>query len=288
SATRAFYQREESAKGGAAAEAGERVLLVGYGTTGEAVARVLRAAGVEFVALDMNADRVHQGQLEGMPLRFGDASRRATLEAAGGAACRAAVIAINDRAATRRAVAMLRSMNDRARILVRSRRVEEIDELESLGADEVISGEFEASVELFARLLTNLGVPRHVARVQESIIRMDHYGTMRGTASSKELLPEIESLIRGGTLETAQVMEGSYAAGRRLSELDLRRGTGASVLTLVRDEVPISNPDGATRLEAGDMLVIYGPHAAIDGALRLLEPRLADESKSRDSGGGDD
>jgi CPA2 family monovalent cation:H+ antiporter-2 len=79
----------------------------------------------------------------------------------------------------------------------------------------------------------------------------------------------------GGILETAQVMEGSEAAGRTLTELDLRRRTGATILSIVRDEKPLESPDGPTRLEAEDLVVLYGPHEAIDRALRLLEPRAA-------------
>src|SRR5437667_191465 len=75
-----------------------------------------------------------------------------------------------------------------------------------------------------------------------------------------------------GILETAQVMKGSRAAGRTLAELDLRRRTGATVLSVVRNEQPLPPPDGPTRLEAEDLVVLYGPHEAIDRALALLEP----------------
>ena len=77
----------------------------------------------------------------------------------------------------------------------------------------------------------------------------------------------------GGILETAQVMHGSEAAGRTLAELDLRRRTGATVLSVVKDGKPQPTPDGPTRLDADDLVVLYGPHEAIDRALDVLEPR---------------
>ena len=67
-------------------------------------------------------------------------------------------------------------------------------------------------------------------------------------------------------------MKGSRAAGRTLAELDLRRRTGATVLSVVRDEQPLPTPDGPSRLEAEDLVVLYGPHEAIDRALAVLEP----------------
>jgi len=181
-------------------------------------------------------------------------------------------VAVGDPAATRRIVSLLRQTNASARILVRARRVGEIAELERLGANEVIPSEFETSIELFVRLLAHLGVPRHVVRVQESLIRLDHYQALRGVGATPDLLVQARKLIVGGILETAQVMKGSRAAGKTLAELDLRRRTGATVLSVVRNEQPLPAPDGPTRLEAEDLVVLYGPHEAIDRALAMLEP----------------
>ncbi len=263
---------EAAPAAGGASELADHVLVIGYGVTGQAVARVLRETGVPFAAVDMVADAVEAGRRESMPVRFGDASRRAVLEEMGAERARAAVVAVGDPAATRRIVSQLRQTNPTARILVRARRVGEIEELERLGADEAIPSEFETSIELFVRLLTHLGVPRHVVRVQESLIRLDHYQALRGVGATPDLLAQARKLIVGGILETAQVMPGSRAAGKTLAELDLRRRTGATVLSVVRNEQPMPTPDGPTRLEAEDLVVLYGPHEAIDRALGMLEP----------------
>jgi monovalent cation:H+ antiporter-2, CPA2 family len=255
----------------------DHVLVVGYGVTGTAVARVLRETGIPFVAVDLVAEAVEAGRREGLPVRFGDASRRAVLEEMNAARARAAVVALGDPAATRRCVSLLRQLAPDLRVLVRARRVGEIAELERLGADDVIPSEFETSIEMFVRLLAHLGVPRHVVRVQESLIRLDHYHALRGVGVTPELLAQTRELVMGGILETAQVMPRSAAAGHTLGELDLRRRTGAAVLSVVRAGAPLPPPDGPTRLETGDLLVLYGPHEAIDRALHLLEPRHAAE-----------
>ena len=130
-------------------------------------------------------------------------------------------------------------------------------------------------------LLTHLGVPRHVTRIQESIIRLHHYQALRGVGASTEVLTDAKRLIAGGILETAEVMEGSVGAGKTLRELALRDRTGAMVLSVVRNEAPLPTPDGTTRLEAGDLVVLYGPHEAIDRAFALLEPA---RERSRDDG----
>ena len=263
----------------AKSELRDHVVLIGYGTTGNAVGRVLRETGVPFCAVDMNARSVDAAVQEKMPVRFGDATRRAVLEELGVPTARAAVVALTDPAATRRVVSLIRQMNAEIRLMVRASYVAEIQELERLGADEVIPSEFETSIEIFARLLAHLGVPRHVVRVQESLVRVGHYRALRGLAFSTEILAETERIIAGGLLETAQVMEGSEVCGRSLGELALRRQIGVSVLNIVRDEQPLPLLDGATRLEPGDLVVLYGPHQGLDRAFRMFEPKIDPEGQ---------
>jgi CPA2 family monovalent cation:H+ antiporter-2 len=249
------------------------VVVVGYDVTGQAVARVLGSTSIPFVVLDMDPARVRAGVAEGLPVHFGDGSRRGTLEGAGIARARAVVVAVSDALASRRITALASQLNPRATVLVRAHEVDEIAELERLGASEVIPAEFEASIELFVRLLQHLGVPRHVARVQEGIIRLGNYHSLRGAPATFEMMADIERLIGGGIVESAEVMKASEADGRTLGELDFRSRTGAVVLTMIRDEKPLSNPDDSVLLRAGDRLVVYGPHAAIAAAIELFEPR---------------
>jgi CPA2 family monovalent cation:H+ antiporter-2 len=179
-------------------------------------------------------------------------------------------------------VSLLRQANENLGILVRARYVAEIEELERVGADEVIPAEFETSIEILVRLLTRLGVPRHVVRVQEAIMRLGHYRALRGLGSSVELLAETGRLVAGGILENARVMEASAVLGRSLEEIDLRRGTGATVLNVVRGDEPLPGIDGSTRLQEGDLVVLYGSHEAIDRALDLFCPRALDGLPSPD------
>jgi CPA2 family monovalent cation:H+ antiporter-2 len=250
------------------------VVIVGYDVTGKAVARVLGSTSIPFVVLDVDPGRVQAGVAEGLPVHFGDGSRRGVLEGAGIETARPVDVAVSDALASRRITALAHQLNPRATILVRSN-VEEIAELMRLGATEVIPAEFEASIELFVRLLQHLGVPRHVARVQEGIIRLGNYHSLRGAPATFELMSDIERLIGGGIVESAEVMKGSEADGQSLAALDFRVRTGAVVLTMIRDEKPVSNPEDSTRLQAGDRVVVYGPHAAVAAAIDLFEPRPA-------------
>lgn len=269
----------------AAGTLADHVIVIGYGSTGKALVRGLCETGIPFAALDMDPAVIEAAAKEGVEVHFGDASRRAVLEELGASRARAAVVALGDPGATRRVVSLLRQMNSHLRILVHARHVDEIEELERIGADDVVPSEFETSIEILVRLLGHLGVPRHVVRLQEELIRGERYRPLRGPGIAEDLLAETRRLIAGGILERARVMEGSEACGRTLAELNLRRRTGASVLSIVRNDRPLPNPDGPTRLEAGDLLVLFGSHAAIDRAFDLLEPREGPGARERRRGG---
>src|SRR5207253_8072330 len=96
--------------------------------------------------------------------------------------------------------------------------------------------------------------------------------SLRCAPASQETMAEIERLIDGGIIESAKVLQGSRAAGKTIGELDFRARTGATILTVLQGETPLSNPPDSTRLETGNRVVLYGPHAAITAALAMFDP----------------
>ncbi|MBI4269369.1 MAG: potassium transporter, partial [Candidatus Rokubacteria bacterium] len=67
------------------------------------------------------------------------------------------------------------------------------------------------------------------------------------------------------------VTESSYACGRSLAELDLRRASGATPLALVRDGTTLSSPGAEVTVQAGDTLVLLGTNVQVERALALLD-----------------
>lgn len=70
------------------------------------------------------------------------------------------------------------------RIIVRSRYVSAMEELERAGADEVVPEEFETSIEIFSRVLRLYGVPSNTVQREIDAVRSAHYGVLRGAAPS--------------------------------------------------------------------------------------------------------
>ena len=251
------------------------VVIVGYGLNGRNLARVLSETSIPYCLVELDGAAVAAARSAGHPVLYGDATRRHVLLRANTASATTIVVAIRDAAATRAIVGLARRMNDRAAIIVRTHYVAEIEDLYRLGADEVIPEEFETSVEIFARVLGRLDIPRNVIAAQIDALRAEHYALLRGQGSSRRYVDTLYDILMAATTITYLVREGSPAIGRTLEDIGLRRTTGATVIALVREGKATANPSAAAVIERGDILVLLGNHAEIVAARGLLDPPQA-------------
>jgi len=155
-------------------------IVVGYGLNGRNVVRALRGVGITYVVLEENGVVVRRGRAAGERIYFGDGTRADVLEHVGIAHAKALVIAVAAPEVERRAVATARRLNPALHIVVRTRYVLAIDELQRLGATEVVPEEFETSIEVFARVLASYGVSGERIREEILAVRRDHYERFRG------------------------------------------------------------------------------------------------------------
>ena len=269
---------------GGAAHAPERegarnhVLIVGYGLNGENLAHVLRQTGLTYLILELNPERTAAARSRGEPVLYGDATRPAVLAEAGVGRAHVIVVAISDRLATRRIVALARQHNPQVPIIVRTRYVAEMDDLQRLGATEVIPEEFETSVEIFARVLRRLRVPRNVITLQIDLIRQQGYSMLRGVALPRQTLDQLGDILAATTTESFMVPRASPAVGRSIRDLQLRKQTGVTIIAVVRGGQPLTNPAPEQEIQSGDILVMVGDHAQLDQALARLGGGLATEA----------
>jgi monovalent cation:H+ antiporter-2, CPA2 family len=248
-----------------------QVLIVGYGANGEILARILHETSIRYRIIDADAERVKRARAAGEPVLFGDATRPEILAHAGAAEVRVAVIAISDARAVVAAVRGIRRLSKQAKILVRTRRLREVGMLERAGADRVVAEEYESAIAIYTWALEELHVPRNVIAAQTRVLRGEDYRMLRGGQVPAGVSKAVAEALAAGTTDVFRLSEESPAVGRDLSELDLRRRSGATVLAVVRDEKPHLTPPADFRLQAGDELVLVGAHAQVEAAFVVLE-----------------
>ncbi len=249
----------------------DHVVIVGYGVTGSNLSRVLTSTHVPFCVVEMNQALVREAQTAGIQVVVGDAARAGILRHAGVAQASALVVAINDPLATRRIVSIARATSSTLHIVVRTQYVRELEDLSRLGANVIVPADFEASVRIFSHVLEELGVPRNILAAQIAAVRAGGYGVFRGkSSSSQESLEDLLKVLQISATQTFFLPETSPACGKTLRELDLRNRTGATLIAVVRDRKPITNPEAGFELAPNDVLVLVGAHAQLTEAQKLL------------------
>ncbi|MFW6089480.1 MAG: cation:proton antiporter [Gemmatimonadota bacterium] len=257
----------------------DHVIIVGYGVNGRNVARVVDGVGIPYIIVEQNGRVVESAQHEGQPIVYGDATQVHTLERVGVARARVLVLAIASPSDELRSVAIARQLNPGIRIVVRTRFVKSIGELEGVGADEVIAEEFETSLEIFSRVLRHYEVPSNVIEREVHAARMEHYGLALGTAETPAGgLDALASLGVHRALSIVEVEPGSEAEGEHPAALGLRARTGATVVAIARDGEAHVAPGPEFTFRTHDSVVLVGEDEALTRA-RLVFLAQGSESE---------
>ncbi len=134
------------------------VVLLGYGSVGRSVARVLEARSIPWVAVDAAYPLVRAAAAAGAPVIYGDAGTGSVLEAVHVDAATALVVAVSDPLAARQAVQYAMRRNRRLHVIVRAHSEAEGVELQRMGAARVITAERQLGGELLRHALARYGV----------------------------------------------------------------------------------------------------------------------------------
>lgn len=246
------------------------VVIVGYGMNGRNLAKVLSRASIPHKVLELNAENVRKGKTDGAPIHYGDATRREILLHAGLASARILVIAISDLLATRRIVAQAREMNPDLNIIVRTRYMSELDDLYSLGANQVIPEEFETSIEIFSRVLREYGIGRNLIEREAQEIRREGYKVLRSASLPLAEFSVVAEAFGAVSSEAVFIDEHSPAVGKTLADLDLRHRAGVTVIAAVCDNNTQINLGPEFKVSANDILVLLGTPEQVEQALEIL------------------
>ena len=255
-------------------EISDHVAVLGFGAGGRLIARVLREAHIPYVVVELDAEVVKAARGAGEPIVYGDVTRREVLEHAGVGRARLVVFVLSDPSALPRAVRLARELNPAVELIVRTRRIKEIEAIRRLGADEVVAEEFETAIEVFTLVLQRYHVPRNIIRAETRILRGEGYRMLRSPSLAGSVSDAVLKALEVGTTDVFRIDSDSPVVGRTLRDLDFRRRTGATVLAVVRGEEGLTNPAADLELRLGDDVVLVGSHGEVERGFDLLAGRI--------------
>jgi CPA2 family monovalent cation:H+ antiporter-2 len=262
-------QAPTATSAGLAAALSGHVIICGYGRIGQSIANFLDEEAIPYVALDLDSSRVREAHLAGEPVYYGDASDRTVLESVGIANARLLVIGHHDLPAALAVLDAVRSLRPGLPVMVRATDESQVDRLRAAGATEVVPETLEAALMITAHALLLLDVPlaRVLRRIQQQ--RTGRYQLLkefiRGDAPYLD-----EDAPLAERVHPVVLTERCGAVGKTIGELEM---PGVTVTALVRKGERHLDPPAGTRLEPGDVLVLFGPDADVSRTENALLAR---------------
>jgi CPA2 family monovalent cation:H+ antiporter-2 len=244
------------------------LVLIGKDSRALNLSIMARHVKIPYISVVFDPAIVRKRQDTGETVLYGDAINLPILQKAHVDTAKIVLISVGDLIVSMAIVDRVKQLNKHAFILVRTKHVEDIEELYRIGANEVIPEEFETAIDLFERVLNCFLLPQKEIDKIIAGIRDDHYGIFYDKTEKEKynILKEIPNI----EILALKIGEGSVLSGKTLLESQLRSVYGITLVALKRSEKIIEHPSSKTVFMEGDIAYIMGKSEQITNARDLF------------------
>jgi voltage-gated potassium channel Kch len=156
----------------------QHVIIAGFGRVGARIGALLGAAGVPYIALDMQQERVKKAREQGFPVFFGDASQVKVLQSAGAEKAKMLVVVLENSELVDKLVPLVRQYYPEMPIHARARDRNHCAELIIQGATTAVSETLETSLRLTEEVLAGSDVDQQTIEQVIEEFRDDYYSNV--------------------------------------------------------------------------------------------------------------
>jgi CPA2 family monovalent cation:H+ antiporter-2 len=244
------------------------LVLIGKDSRAQNLSIMAKYHNLPYVSIIFDPEIARQRQEKGETVVYGDAFNLPILEMAHVRNAHIIVISIGKLDILKVIIEKVRQLNKYASIVVRTRHIEDIEALYSIGATHVIPEEFETAIDLFERVMANFLLPRKEIDLAIDRIRNDHYGIFLEENSNSRYniskdIPDVEIIA-------IEVLNGASIIGKTLMDSQLRQTYGITLVALKRDQNVIDHPHPSLKFMEGDVAYVLGRTDQISKAEELF------------------
>lgn len=242
------------------------LVLIGKDSRSMRLSQMAKHMNLPYISVIFDPAIVEEKQKLQEKVIYGDAMNEPILKKAHADTAEVVVISIGDLMISMGIVEKIRAMNKHAYILVRTKYIDDIEELYKLGADQVIPEEFETAIQLFSRVLGKYLIPQNEIETLLAKIRDDNYGIFRNEEVNAEkfsILADIPNI----EIMAVKVEKESLIANKSLLESNLRKQFNINVVAVKKGDKIVDNPSAEIVLEEGNIIYILGKPDSIAKSL---------------------
>ncbi|MEJ1470276.1 MAG: glutathione-regulated potassium-efflux system protein KefC [Candidatus Sedimenticola sp. (ex Thyasira tokunagai)] len=210
-----FADMSEEQEDDTVEEEGNPVIIAGFGRFGRVVGRLLTANRIPTTILDHDPDRIEMVRRFDYKVYYGNATRHATLHAAGAAKAKLLIVTVDDPAITLQVVETTRKHFPKLRILARAQDMDHAFELQRRGVELFQRELLESALLLGEDALKQLGFGAYRAKKAAHAFR-DHDRSLCDALYEADALEKHISITRQAREELEQVLSAdAEELGRR-------------------------------------------------------------------------
>lgn len=94
--------------------------------------------------------------------------------------------------------------------------------------------------------------------------------TILGNAYFKPTLIMTAKQALSEEIKAIRVPSGAVVLDKMIKDLDIRKRTGASIVSIIRGDEIIKNPSATTTIQEGDLLMVMGTKESVDKLERMV------------------
>ena len=137
----------------------QHAIVVGYGRVGKVVCTMLKRHGVDYTAVDNDANSVSEDRALGHAVYYGDAANPAFLKACGLVEASGVIVTLHTRSLIDDVVRQVLETRADMLVVARARDAEHARHLYAIGVTDAVPETIEASLQLSEAALVGLGIP---------------------------------------------------------------------------------------------------------------------------------
>lgn len=236
------------------------VIIAGAGRIGMFVARILSSLDQDFIMIEIDQRRVSLAKEEEFPIIFGDATQDIILDAAKIKTARLVLISIPAMIDIKTIVEKIRQINFEVHILARADDIENLRMLHELGVYEVVQPEFEAGLEMARQALLHLKFPTTEIQRLTDATRRELYAPQYSIHEVYQAIINMQNASQLLDIFWVELGESSPLIDRTINEVNIRKETGVSIVSVLRDGNLHPNPGADFRFKLGDIVAVLGDY----------------------------